>query len=478
MDINALIINKNAFILKKKPTPLNDINEYNTTNLDITKTLDMKGNRRINNKSSKIKRTNIKTNTNSKPKLYSNSIINLDINKYDKVFVKKLYYNILEKRLLYTLIIWYISLILIASYKYISVATIEVTRFINYNMQNIRNCYTKLGVDLSKINSKSKFSIYDLIKIIDLESLDYYLRYIKIKEIKDPIIEKYGFIQKPTFISKPYCYTAKSTKDKYNDAILDRHQIKYSKYSKNQDNKYNFNQTICQPLNIINSNGEKQTRLYNNEKLSELGKGNPNNIICTDGNKPPIETEYSIVENNLDNPDIKYIPNIYLPKFLGMNTLSYDKSLENFLRNGDKYNDKSYHKLITKKGVWNSPPDISGELDIDKQIKATESLLIKICGRISRNFKHLITLDSKINKLNELQVLKIFQDDYRNIGIMPNILKLFQTIGIVDYDNKLVNLSGDNKMNQPYVFSFKNGYIINTTDEKMIEMSIKELGRN
>ena len=452
------IINRNNFQFEK----------------DITKPIELESD--IKSKSSI---TNILINKNNIPKKkpivlddkittknFDMLLLNLDLNKNDKEFITKIYYNILENIVTYSILCLSISQLFLCCIVHSN--DINKSGEITSIVKRIKKLYCNYNIDLDT----QKSSIYNVIKVVDNENIYNFKKYLETqnkhnqeleKKMKDGtlIYENVSIPKKYLLIKDPNGECINSAMYNFNKFIKDENHIKYSKYTKNQNREYSFYQTIAQPLVIENNN-------------CKLGNGNEeldNTQICEFNDSNNTFKGFDIVNNKLDNiyGSATYEPNIFLPKFLKNNTLEYNTALKNRLNiikqknTPDKiarHYENLFRKLyINSQDIWDSPPDISGDLDMDIQIKELEKRLKIIKIKTINNYKLLASMKSEFKNYKDIiGFLKKMNDDKKTESPISEAINILKQIEILDDEEKYIPDSTDYR--KPLTYSIENGEII------------------
>lgn len=426
------IINKNNFIFdldkSDKPIKLDNLQPKK----DITSNI-LSKNKQFNKKYDSI---DLKNN-NSTTKNFSKLMLNISIYKGDTELIKNVYLNILENLVKYSIISNEISRMFILCYDFINKLeklpyqdkenqeTINIaSNQIISAIRNIKLYYKKLDVNLDKY----PVSLYDLLRYVDNKNLEYFINYVQTQEISNKLLDKklkenqlYTNVSIPISARiKDYTDSKARIKD-YTDSkfkvIRDKNCILYSKYSKNQNSEYSFYQTICQPLIIDNG----QAVLSNNKE--KLDSTKEYEITMTEA-ADPIKNQLYVINNNITDTDnyVNFTKNIFLPKFLGNNSLPYDSALENYLLKKQETPDnkllnneyiKLFRRLYTENtNTWKTPEPISGELDIDIQILELEKRLRIINREVIHNYIRIQSCKLPPKLINRGQeVLEIISDE-------------------------------------------------------------------
>ena len=466
MDFN-FIINKNnfAFTDTKKSTLLNTDDQVKTSKKSI---IDVVNKDKKCAKSNPIKITNVETKSDFKTLL-----VNLNINKNDIDLIKNIYLNILQNIITYTIIFNEISHLFLLCILLKEKKTNE--KKIDSSIKNIENYFKNFNINLDD----SDILIYDLIKIIDNKNLFYFEKYIKIQEINLPFFNQNKNKHINTDIKEiplvvKYRNNPNNPKDPYYSFrfIKDKNQTNYSKYSFHQDREYSFYQTICQPLNVDNNcfleNKLHSSTESNKKCYATLGSNIKESLTqdqytkYTYNHDNTQESKVDTLTNNLfENNSANFEDNIYLPKFLKKNELPYGDAVKNKLIKEDTFKKKFpiqhqnklneyyvdfFRQLYTEStNTWKTPEPISGNLDIDIQIKGLEKRLILINKSILYNFKLL----KKKNKNITTDILN--ENNNNTIIKVKNFLK---KIGIITDDNGTLNFISNINFNTPFKYMF------------------------
>ena len=415
------IINKNNFIFdsdkSNEPIKLDNLPpKKNITDNILSK------NKQFNKEYDSIDLKN-----NNSTKNFSELILNISIYKGDTELIKNVYLNILENLVKYSIISNEISRMFILCYDFINkLETLphedkENQKTINIAsnqiisaIRNIKLYHKKLGVNLDKY----PVSLYNLLRYVDNKNLEYFINYVKTQEISNILLDKkLKENQLYTNVSIPISARIKDYTEGKFEVIRDKNRILYSKYSKNQSSEYSFYQTICQPLIIDNG----QAVLSNNKE--KINSTKEYEITMTEA-ADPIKDQLYVINNNITDTDnyVNFTKNIFLPKFLGNNSLPYDSALENYLLKkketpNNKLLNNEYIKLFRRlytenNNTWKTPEPISGELDIDIQILELEKRLRIINREVIHNYIRIQSCKLPANlKKHGQEVLEIISDE-------------------------------------------------------------------
>lgn len=400
-------------------------------------------------------------------KTFDSLLLNLDLNKNDKEFITKIYYNILENIVTYSILCLSISQLFLSCISH-SLGDNKFTQ-IDSIVKRIKKLYGYYDIDLETQTS----SIYDVIKVIDNNNIYHFKNYLKTQNKQNKIFEKkmkdgtliYNNVSIPKkyLLSKdPNSECSNSAMYNFNRIIMDENHIRYSKYTKNQNREYSFYQTIAQPLVVENNN-------------CKLGNGNEeldSTRFCEGNDSNNTIKGFDIVNNKLSNVygTATYEPNILLPKFLKNNSLEYNTALKNHLKiikqnegtieNINPYYENLFRKLyVNSRDTWKSPPDISGDLDMDIQISELEKRLKIINRKTIYNYKLLASMkDGLKNRDNSLGFLS--RDGMADNDTIIIALDILKKIQILNEDNTYK--SDDSEYKKPLTYFIKNGEILLT----------------
>ena len=265
------------------------------------------------------------------------------------------------------------------------------------------------------------------------QSINYYKQYTYIYNIKfnNKDLDRYVYKNVPVF-------QCNDNTNNFENSILDSATNRYLTHFQYQKEKFNFYQTICQPLNI--SDDFKKVTFYNGQRF-----GNQSDDVytqCMNGKGDKSNKDYNYIVNTGVNKKIKYTKDIYLPKFLGDKYISYHHGIVEGLNTENPID--NYKKLIINEKVQCPPPPEEGDLDIDKQINKIEKLRKKLILVINKEFNIINRLKLNISQ-NELDyVLKNLYDK----NLSSKIKNIFKILGI----NQLETLTNLLKYNCSYNF--------------------------
>lgn len=477
MDFN-FINNKNNFVFNntKKPPLLNTDDEIQTSKKSI---IDLVNKDKKSAKINPIKIANVQTKSD-----FNNLIVNFNINKNDIDLIKNIYLHILENIVTYTMIFNEISRLFLLCILLTEKKTNE--NEIDFAIKNIKNYFKNFNINLDD----SDILIYDLIKIIDNQNIFYFEKYIKIQELNLPFFNQNKNTHINTNIKEiplviKYRNNPNKKKDPYYSFrfIKDKNQTNYSKYSYHQDREYSFYQTICQPLNI-NNNCLLENKLHSSSESKKhcyatLSSDTKESLTTDQYSKYTYyndknqefkkESKVDTLTNNLfENNSANFEDNIYLPKFLKKNELPYGDAVKNKLIRENTIKQKFpsddslqknelniyyvnfFRQLYTEStNTWKSPDPISGNLDIDIQIKELEKRLTLIKKSVINNFKQL----SKTHKSNNIDILKNSNDTINNVK------DFLDKIGIIKNDDGKLNYILNINFNTPFKYMFDDNEI-------------------
>uniref|UniRef100_A0A6C0IW40 Uncharacterized protein n=1 Tax=viral metagenome TaxID=1070528 RepID=A0A6C0IW40_9ZZZZ len=427
---NQLIIEKNYIDDKPRRKMWEFGLKFGMQNLEIEK-------KKSDNKKQKLKK---KIEIEKKNKKTKFDILNNHryIDNSDKDTKKRIYYNIIENDTQILSILLYILMIIHIIYK--ACLTFKTNVNLNDIKQNnqmitkylnkIRKGLLKLNIDITK---NLPYSLVDIIKYYHNQSINYYKQYVYIYNVdyNNNDLDKHYYKNVPVF-------QCNDNTNNYENSILDKNMSRYLSNIEYQKEKFNFYQTICQPLNI--SDDLKTISFYNNQRMGN--KLDNRFSICRNGKGSSSQPEYNYVVNTDVNQQIKYNKDIYLPKFLGDKYISYNDSI---IAGLNKNPIDIYTKLFIDEKVWCPPPPEQGDLDIDKQIKKLEKLRNRLFMVINKQLNLINRI--KVN-LKENSIATLFKTVGNDLELYRNLNNIFNNLGI----NLLDNITKQLKYNCSYNF--------------------------
>ena len=166
-----------------------------------------------------------------------------------------------------------------------------------------------------------------------------------------------------------------------------------------------------------------------------------------------------------------------LPKFLGKNELPYQKALYNYLKNKSNIVDnntlkKKYMELYKKlylrytddesNKTFSTPPEVSGELNIDIQIEIMNKKILDLKREIIKNYYLLrkTVYRPEDTKLWFYDNTFINDSNKNQLPALQEVKKLLETLKIVDNQGCFIN---ENDFVKPYNYKLesKNKIILN-----------------